>query len=94
MSRNRAKPDDRITIGIRPEHLLAGETEGQPLLTSEGRVRQRLGGQTLAYVKPDAGDDLLIIKTARKTKLKPGDRIPLTAAVEHTHFAADGRRLS
>jgi ABC-type sugar transport system ATPase subunit len=89
-----AKPDDRIKIGIRPEHLLAGQAEEQVLLLSEVALVERLGGETLVYVKPDTGPDLLIIKMTGRTNLKPGDRVPLTAALEHMlFFAADGRRL-
>ena len=37
---------------------------------------ERLGGESLVYVKPDNATDLLIIKTTGKTKLKPGERFP------------------
>jgi multiple sugar transport system ATP-binding protein len=90
-----AKPGDRITVGIRPEHFSVGQAEGQTLFTSEVALVERLGGETLVYVKPQTGADLLVIKTTGKTKLKPGERIPLTATPENMHFfAADGVRLS
>lgn len=64
------------------------------MFMSEVALVERLGGETLIYVKRDSGTELLIIKLTGKTKLKPGDRIPVTAAPEHMHFfAADGRRL-
>jgi len=90
-----AKPDDRITIGIRPENLSTGQTEGEILFTAEVALVERLGGETLVYAKPAGGTELLIIKTTGKTKLKPGERIPVGAAREHMHFfAADGSRFS
>jgi multiple sugar transport system ATP-binding protein len=89
-----AKADDKITIGIRPEHLAVGQSEGQMLFRSEVVLVERLGSETLVYVKPSDGTDLLVIKMTGKTKLRPGERIPVTAALEHMHFfAADGRRL-
>ncbi len=90
-----ARPGDRITIGLRPEHLSAGRGEGEILFTAEVALVERLGGETLIYVKPNSGGDLLIIKTTGKTALKPGERIPVAAAREHMHlFAANGRKVS
>ena len=88
------KAVDKVTVGIRPEHLTITESEGPLLFMTEVVLVERLGGETLIYVKPQSGEELLIIKATGKTKLKPCDRIRVTAAAEHMHFfAADGSRI-
>ena len=90
----KSQPGEKITIGIRPEHLSIGRAGGQGLFMADVALVERLGGETLIYVKPDTGAELLIIKTTGKTALKPGERIPVAAALDHMHFfASDGSRI-
>jgi multiple sugar transport system ATP-binding protein len=85
---------DKVSVGIRPEHLTISEAQGSLLFTTEVVLVERLGGETLIYAKPQSGEELVIIKTTGKTKLKPGERISVTASPEHMYFfAADGTRV-
>ncbi len=40
-----------VTLGVRPEHLTAGATNGTPALSGEVQVVERLGGVTYLYVR-------------------------------------------
>ena len=86
--------EGKVTVGIRPEHLTISEAQGSLLFTTEVVLVERLGGETLIYAKPQSGEDLVIIKTTGKTKLKPGERIPVAANPEHMlFFSANGSRV-
>ena len=47
------KAGDKLTLGVRPEHLQEGSGDGK--LTGTALVVERLGGATYAYVKLDNG---------------------------------------
>ena len=90
-----AKTGEKIMLGVRPEHLIIADAGSAALFTSEVALVERLGAETLIYVKPLTGSDLLVIKMSGKTPLKPGARIPVAVKRDSLHFfAADGRRIS
>ncbi|MFZ5677740.1 MAG: ABC transporter ATP-binding protein [Pseudomonadota bacterium] len=92
---NGARPGDMITLGIRPEHLVLARSEGEATFVTEVALVERLGGETLVYVRSPVGGDLLVLKVQGKTGLKPGERVPLAIELEHLHFFdSKGARLS
>jgi len=89
-----ARPGDKVTLGIRPEHLAIARSESEATFVSDIALVERLGGETLVYAQSPVGGDLLILKIQGKTSLKPGERIPVVIEPEHLHFFdARGARL-
>ncbi len=78
------------TIGIRPEDLEVAESGG---LEATTRVVERLGSDTIAYVRVDEVGDLTV-RLPGHMRLSGGERLRLHAdpARQH-HFDADGRRI-
>ncbi|WP_299839451.1 ABC transporter ATP-binding protein [uncultured Jannaschia sp.] len=78
------------TIGIRPEDLEVAESGG---LEATTRVVERLGSDTIAYVRVDEVGDLTV-RLPGHMRLSGGERLRLYAdpARQH-HFDADGRRI-
>jgi multiple sugar transport system ATP-binding protein len=86
-----AKAGDKVSLGIRPEHMLSGDTgEGSPLHT---RLRQmeRLGDSSLLYldVAPDA--PMATLRLEGYAMQSPGATVTLRLRPEHCHlFDAQG----
>jgi len=93
----RASPNDRLTIGFRPEHVVIqgeGRTDLVKLYESEVGVVEHLGDATLAYSSlPE--DEILTAKLDGEHSIRIGDRIEYNVPVERLHvFADDGRRIN
>ncbi|WP_435101676.1 ABC transporter ATP-binding protein [Arhodomonas sp. AD133] len=49
-----------VTLGVRPEHLCTGATNGTPALVGEVQVVERLGGVTYLYVRLADGNTVTV----------------------------------
>jgi multiple sugar transport system ATP-binding protein len=94
-------PGNKVTLGIRPEHLGPGDEAGADGngdgddAVMEGRVFvvERLGGETYCYVRVE-GDQTVVIRTHGDSAVHPGEpvRIGIPAAACHL-FDRDGIAL-
>jgi multiple sugar transport system ATP-binding protein len=94
-------PGNKVTLGIRPEHLGPGGEAGADGngdgddAVMEGRVFvvERLGGETYCYVRVE-GDQTVVIRTHGDSAVHPGEpvRIGIPAAACHL-FDRDGIAL-
>jgi len=89
---NGAAAGREVTLGIRPEHLLAGGAAGGPALTVE--VTEELGADTLAHGRLDGGPEL-VLRLPGTRAVAPGERIALAVPPDRVHLfdRASGRRL-
>ena len=86
----RAAPGARVTLGIRPEHLVEGPADG----ALEGRVDfvEQLGETHLLYVR--TGDTMVTAKGPGGAARKAGDSVRLGIPAEACHlFDAEGTAI-
>ena len=89
-------PGEKVTLGLRPEHLVdGGKASNKP---SDAEIKGRaiavehLGGETYAYL--DRGDgEPLVLKTDGDAKISEGDAVPVGIRSE-TCYLFDERGLS
>jgi multiple sugar transport system ATP-binding protein len=93
VQQGRAKAGDKVTLGIRPEHMsvaLGGATG--PAFPGQVFVVERLGGETFLYLKTDAG--MMTVQTEGDSRVKTNDQVSITFAAETCHlFDAQGQAL-
>ena len=83
---------DKVTLGVRPEHLLEGGG-GDGQLTGKVLVVERLGGATYTYVQIE-GDKTITAEVDGNSPVKVGEQITLGINSETCHlFGADGLSL-
>lgn len=79
---------DRVTLGIRPEHLRVDPASAT--LSSEVLVVERLGGETYLYAKV-AGGDTIVVQTDGDNPARIRDRVPVHVDGDLCHlFNAQG----
>ena len=89
-SSNQVAPGDKVSIGIRPEHIRAGH-EGENNLTGAVAGVEQLGG--LSYVR--LADPNITIQIPGQTRLASDEPTPIHFPIEALHvFDADGMTLS
>ncbi len=80
----------KVTLGVRPEHLKPadrGELSGDVIVT------ERLGGDTVLYLRP-AGGAMIVVQTDGNSTTRVNDRIAVQIDPETCHlFGADGRAI-
>jgi multiple sugar transport system ATP-binding protein len=83
---------DKLTLGVRPEHLLeGGGADGQ--FGGKVLVVERLGGATFVYVSIE-GDQTITAEIDGNSHIKVGDQISLGVQADTCHlFGADGLSL-
>jgi len=81
----------RITVGIRPEHLLLGD--GPASLDLRAEFAENLGGSTQVYARlPD--DTQIVVLVAGRVQAKAGDVLRASIAPEHVYlFDPNARAL-
>ncbi|HEV2866632.1 MAG TPA: ABC transporter ATP-binding protein [Allosphingosinicella sp.] len=85
-----AEKGDRVTLGIRPEHLRLG-ADG---LAATVTLIESLGNIRFAYLASDAADDPLIMQLMPGDQIRSGDRVQLSITASEAYvFSADGRAL-
>jgi len=93
---SRAKPGDAVKLGVRPEHLRAGEA-GNALATEVTFV-ESLGGMTYAYCSHPGVEDVLTCAVEGDRRLASGSALSLAVPPEKAYlFDAAGnafRRLA
>jgi len=87
----RAKVGDKVTLGVRPEHMNEAGT-GSASIPGQVLVVERLGGETYLYVKTEVG--MLTVQADGDSRVKTNDqiRIGFDAATCHL-FDAQGQAL-
>ena len=72
---NGAQPGEKVTLGLRPEHLLEGGG-GAAELSGQVVAVEHLGGETYIYV--DQGEaDPLVVKAEGDSKARVDDTLPI-----------------
>ena len=86
------KAGDAVSLGIRPEHLLTGDTgEGAPLGVGL-RHMERLGDSSLLYLDVADGAPLATLRLEGHALHSPGERITLRLRADQCHlFDATGK---
>ena len=90
---SRVKAGDRLTLGIRPEHL--DRPAGDAVLHGTVRLAEHLGSETLFYVALEGGAEISV-KADGLASARPGDAltIHLPAAACHLFDAAGNAILN
>jgi multiple sugar transport system ATP-binding protein len=85
-------PGAKVTLGVRPEHLVA-EDQGDAVMEGRVFVVERLGGETYCHVRVE-GDQSVVIRTDGDSPVKPGERVRIGIHAAHCHlFDRDGIAL-
>ena len=87
---SRAKPGDKVTLGIRPEHLgLAGADNA---LATTASFVETLGHATFAYVHIEGLDETLTVQLPGEVRPQAGDALSLHVDADQAHlFDAEGK---
>ena len=86
-----AKAGQRVTLGIRPEHLQIADT-GIP---AEVALVEWLGSVRFAYLSTKASDEPLIMQLETGTQLVQGQAVVVSASAEACHiFDSDGAAIA
>ncbi len=84
---------DKVTLGVRPEHLIEGETAGGLNLAGEVDAVEHLGESSLIHMHLDDGT-VVIARTPGDSPTVPGSRITMSAPTSALHvFAESGKAL-
>ena len=83
ISPNSVNPGDRVTIGIRPEHIQTGQNGGYQV-ESEVNVSEQLGGESYLYATL-AGGQKIVVHSPGQSGARRGDRIPITFPMSSCH---------
>jgi multiple sugar transport system ATP-binding protein len=82
----RARPGDKVSLGIRPEHLISGEEgPGSPLHLTL-RQMERLGDISLLYLEVEADAPLVTLRVEGASTVEPGQSVSLRLRPEQCHL--------
>ncbi|MEM7025114.1 MAG: TOBE domain-containing protein, partial [Pseudomonadota bacterium] len=70
-----ARPGDKVTVGMRPEHLAAGGG-GDAEITGKVIAVEHLGGETYIYLE-HGGDEPLVVKAEGDAKATVDEMLPI-----------------
>ena len=92
---NSANGDSPVTLGMRPEHLEACESE-KALMYLQVEMLEKLGADTVVYGNLAQTDITLTVRLPGIHPVDSGDSLPLTIPPEHLHFfdSDSGNRLN
>ena len=76
---SRARPGDKVTLGLRPEHFLVGGHEN--LIQSTVTFVESLGGTTFAYCAFPGVEDALTCQFDGRARVRDGDTLDLSLPV-------------
>src|SRR5690606_31804925 len=77
---------DRLMMGIRPEHLDIGDSQGQPIGDAHVDLVEHLGGSTVLHVRPPFQKDTMTVVLAGQQSCRSGDVVPLRMNETRCHF--------
>jgi multiple sugar transport system ATP-binding protein len=81
---------DKVTVGLRPEHLVEGGG-GDAELKGKVIAVEHLGGETYVYLER-GGDDPLVVKTGGDSKARVDDLLPVGVPASACYlFDGEGR---
>ena len=84
---------DRVSLGIRPEHLFVGGDPGLPQLDGEAVFVELLGSDTLLHVK--AGETNIVARTDGMALVRSGSTVTFSLPSGQCHlFDAAGKCIS
>lgn len=82
----------KLTIGVRPEHLIPVE-DGNGLFDGEAQITEQLGGETYVYVSIPI-DNTVTLEIKGQADVQPGKRLSLSIENNKYHvFGPDGEVL-
>ncbi|MBN3726634.1 ABC transporter ATP-binding protein [Burkholderia sp. Ac-20379] len=85
------KTGDKVTVGIRPEHLQVGVADGEGVAVKTMAV-ESLGDSAYLYAESAVAPDGMIARIPPLETHRPGTILRVQAAPEHCHlFDAEGR---
>ena len=85
---------ERITFGIRPEHVSIASSEDADL-SARVEIVEELGAESLIYFQTEGSNEPLTMRTSSEVHPKPGDRVGLRFDRERIHlFGVDGSSLA
>jgi multiple sugar transport system ATP-binding protein len=85
---------EKLTLGVRPEHVVTGGTAEIDLGPLSIVHVEQLGGQTIAYGRLADGQSLNVVLEGQR-RISAGDSLPVGARAEGCHlFSNDGLRLN
>jgi len=93
---SRAKPGDKVTLGIRPEHfeVLAKGAGSENALPTRVTFVETLGSATVAYCEYPGVGEPLTCELDGRVRPRNGESVTLSVPAACTYvFAADGRAL-
>jgi multiple sugar transport system ATP-binding protein len=92
-SKSPAKTGDRMTLGVRPEHLSVGAHNAVSTINLDVYVTEPLGGETILY--GHVGEtQTLVVKAPGEVPVAKGTRVPVQIAPASCHlFDADDNAL-
>ena len=87
---SRAKIGDKVTLGIRPEHFVQGNTD-VGCITAKVVVVERLGDVTYVFLETSVAQSGLVVRMGPDSDVKPGEIISVGLPETSCHlFNADG----
>lgn len=85
------KRGDRMSIGIRPEHLVA-ESEGEAAIGGTATIVEKLGNETQVYIHLKGTDADVIYRQLDTLEIEPGEAFSIGIPAHRCHlFHQDGR---
>jgi multiple sugar transport system ATP-binding protein len=89
----RLKRGEKVTLGVRPEHIGTVSETDMPTLRCVATLAERLGEHTYIHAEYDGG--VIVAKAPGDVSTRPGERIALRIAPNVCHiFDADGIAMS
>jgi multiple sugar transport system ATP-binding protein len=86
-----ARPGDKVTLGIRPEHLRPQKTG----IAGEVALVESLGNIRFVYFAAAADPDPLVLQPGPDEAIRQGEKLSVGASPDQCHlFDADGRAFS
>jgi multiple sugar transport system ATP-binding protein len=86
-----SQPDDAVTLGIRPEHLVVGNGQGN---STQGEVSymEHLGEASFIYTRVNGVEDHVIIRLEGDIEAQIGSHVPVGFPAENCHLFDDEGR--
>ncbi|MGY3572041.1 maltose/maltodextrin ABC transporter ATP-binding protein MalK [Vibrio paucivorans] len=82
---------DRMSMGVRPEHLLTAE-DGDATIEGEVMIVEKLGNETQVYLNLEGADADVIYRQPDTLPVEVGDKLAIGVPAHRCHlFHSDGR---